>query len=77
MHILDCARETLVLLGIIILQTNLDLHRLQEVPLLLGRVLEDAIDALVKSVPGYLGPAIRRKTFSALELKCRGYCSLN
>ncbi len=33
-HILDGAGETLVLLGIVVLQTDLEVHSLQELPLL-------------------------------------------
>jgi hypothetical protein len=33
-HILDGAGETLVLLGIVVLQTDLEVHSLQKLPLL-------------------------------------------
>lgn len=60
-NILDSARETLVLLWIIILQTNLQLYCLQEFPFLILRVLEHGIYTLVKSVTWDLRSAIRMK----------------
>lgn len=47
-NILDGAAETLVLLGIVVLESNLELHRLEEVALLLGRGLQQLVDALVE-----------------------------
>ena len=47
---LDGARETLVTLGVIVLQTNLQLNGLEEVTLLLvERVVEQLIDILAHS----------------------------
>lgn len=55
-NILDGAWETLVLLWVIIFQTDLEFHRLQEVPLLLLWACDDTVDALVKSVARYFWP---------------------
>ena len=56
-HLLDGARETLVLLGIIVLQRNLQFHRLGELPLLLIGVREQGVDRLKQSVPRHLATA--------------------
>lgn len=55
-NVLDGARETLVLLGVIVLQTNLDFHCLKEVAfLVLGR-LEHGIDALIECITRHFRP---------------------
>lgn len=48
LNILDGAAETLVLLGIIVLESNLELNRLEKVALLLFRGLQQLVDALVE-----------------------------
>ena len=53
MDILDGAGETLVLLGVVVLQADLEVHRLHELPLLLGATLEYGLDALIKLVTGH------------------------
>lgn len=55
-YVLDRSAETFVLLGVVVLETDLNLHRFQEVPLLVLRLLEDRIYTLVKSVPRHLRP---------------------
>ena len=50
MDILDGAGETLVLLGVVVLEANLEVHRLHELPLLLGAALKHVLDALVELV---------------------------
>lgn len=57
-NILDGAAETLVLLGIIILQTDLNFHCFQEVSLLFLGVIQHSINALVESVSGHFWPKI-------------------
>lgn len=52
-NILDGAAETFVLLGIIILQTDLNFHCFQEVSLLFFGIIYHSIDALVESVSGH------------------------
>merc|ERR1719158_2215201 len=48
---LDGARETLVLLGIVVLEADLEVHSLHEVPLLgLKRVLQELRDGVLKGV---------------------------
>ena len=54
MDILDGAGETLVLLGVVVLEADLEVHRLHELPLLLGAALEHILDALVELVTGNL-----------------------
>lgn len=49
-HSLDGAAETLVLLGIVVLEADLEFHGLEEVALLLLRLGEQFIDALVENV---------------------------
>ena len=53
MDILDGAGETLVLLGVVVLQADLEVHRLHELPLLLGATLENGLDALIELVTGH------------------------
>lgn len=55
-NVLDGAWETLVLLGVIVLQTNLDLDSLQKVTFFVLRWLEDCIHTLVERVTRYLRP---------------------
>ena len=50
-NILDGSRETLVLLGIIVLQTDLEFHGLAELPLLGLCRRQHGINTLVQSVP--------------------------
>ena len=50
MIILDGARETLVLLGIIVLQDDLEFHRLLELPLFLLTVLEHIGNGVVQQI---------------------------
>ena len=54
MDILDGAGETLVLLGVVVLEANLEVHRFNELPLLLGAALEHVLDALVELVTRHL-----------------------
>lgn len=61
-NVLHGARETLVLLGIVVLQTDLDFDGLGEVPLFrLGGMLEDGAHTFVECVPRNLGPARRQE----------------
>merc|ERR1719357_706071 len=46
--------ETLVLLGVVVLQTNLEVNSLEELPLLLLGGREDGIDALIECLLGHL-----------------------
>ena len=50
MIILDGARETLVLLGIIVLQDDLEFNSLQKLPLLVLAGLEHIADGLVQQL---------------------------
>lgn len=52
-NLLDGARETFVFLRIIILQSNLKLHRLCKFPLLFLRFFQDCVDGLVQVVSWY------------------------
>jgi len=45
---LDGARETLVLLGIVILKTNLEFNGFQEIPLLIDRLGQKCVHSLIK-----------------------------
>lgn len=47
-NILDGAAETLVLLWIVVLESDLEFHRLEKVALLVGRALQQLVDALVQ-----------------------------
>merc|ERR1719495_748701 len=51
---LDCSGESLVLLGIVVLEADLKVHSLSELPLLLLAVLEHGGHGLVQSVTGDL-----------------------
>merc|ERR1719180_48272 len=51
---LDSARETLVLLGVVVLQANLEVHSLLELPWLVLGSLENILDTLKKSLLGDL-----------------------
>ena len=53
-NILDGSGETLVLLGIVVLEADLEVNSLGELPLLVLAVLEDSVDTLIKSVTGDL-----------------------
>ncbi len=54
-NVLDSAGETLVLLGVVVLQADLQVHRLGELPDLgLLGVLEHLIDALIELLLGHL-----------------------
>jgi hypothetical protein len=55
----DRAVETLVLLGIVLLQANLKLDRLGELAGLLLRLLEDEGDAIAQGIGGELAASIR------------------
>lgn len=55
-HILDRAGETLVLLGIVVLESDLEFHGLQEAALLRLGALQDGIHRLVQSITGHLRP---------------------
>lgn len=59
-HSLDSAAETLVLLGIVVLEADLELHGLEEVALLLLRLGEQLIDALVENVLRNFRPKIEK-----------------
>merc|ERR1719492_556775 len=52
---LDSARETLVLLGVVVLQTDLEIHSLLELPRLVLGCLEHGMDRLIKSLFRDLG----------------------
>lgn len=58
-HLLHGATETLVLLGVIVLQANLELHCLPEAPLLGFRALEHGIYALVQCITVHLAVKIK------------------
>jgi len=51
---LDSAAETLVARGIVVLETNLELHSLSELAVVLLGVVENALNRLAKSVTGEL-----------------------
>ena len=53
-NILDGSGETLVLLWIVVLEADLEVNSLGELPLLVLAVLEDSVDTLIKSVTGDL-----------------------
>ena len=57
--LLDGARETLVLLGIVILKTNLEFNGFQEIPLLIDRLGQKCVHSLIKSITRYFGPVIK------------------
>ena len=61
MILLDSARETLVLLGIVVLEADLEFHSLVELALLLGRLGQNSVDSFVKSVTRNLGPVDANK----------------
>ena len=44
LNVLDSSRETLVPLGIVVLQSDLEFESLNEIPLLLLGILEDFLD---------------------------------
>lgn len=52
--LLHSATETLILLGVIVLEADLELDRLAEVALLVLGALQHAVDALVQGVPRHL-----------------------
>lgn len=52
----DGAGETLVLLGIVVLQTDLQVHGLHELAGFVLGALEDMVDSLVESIPSNLRP---------------------
>ena len=58
----DGTAETLVLLGIIVLQGDLQLYRLGELSLLLLRASDDSLHALIERVPSDLTAGVVRKT---------------
>ena len=53
-NILDGSGETLVLLWIVVLEADLEVNSLGELPLLVLAVLEDSVDTLIQSVTGDL-----------------------
>ena len=57
---LDAAGETLVLLGIVVLEADLELDSLSELLLVLLGVLEEAVDGLKENFAGNLA-ALRKK----------------
>lgn len=57
-NILDGAGETLVLLGIIVLKTNLDFNSLQKVTFLVFRSLDYSVNTLIECITRYFGPEI-------------------
>lgn len=59
-NVLDSARETLILLGVIVLQTDLDFHCLQETALLVLGCLEYGIDALIERITRYFRPKMTK-----------------
>ena len=50
----DGTRETLLFVGVVVLETDLELNGLKEVALLLSRSLDDVSDSLVEDVSGDL-----------------------
>jgi hypothetical protein len=60
-HSLDGAAETLVLLRIVVLKSNLELDGLEEVAFFLLRLGQQFVDALVEDVFRYLRPEIIEK----------------
>lgn len=62
-NVLNSAGETLVLLGIIILQANLEFHRFQEAALLGERMLQNTTDALKERVTGHFRPVIGNEVY--------------
>ena len=59
-YVLDGARETLVLLGIVVLQADLQIDCLQELPWFGLGVVQHLLDALVEGILRYFGPKIER-----------------
>ena len=53
-YLLDGSTETFVLLGVIILQTNLQINALQELPLFLGWTFQNCRDAFGQNFSGNL-----------------------
>ena len=68
---LDAAAETLVLHGIVVLESNLELDGLNELPLLLLGVLKESIDGLKQDIAGNF--AAKRKFFFVFkfQITCR------
>ena len=64
--LLDGARETLVLLGIVVLKTNLKLDSFQEISFLVSRLLQDGANGLKKGITRYFGPEIQRKELDGI-----------
>lgn len=58
MNLLDGTGETFVLLWIVILQTNLNFHSLQEVPFVGFGFSDDGIYTLIKCITRHLRPKI-------------------
>ena len=52
--LLHSSGETLILLGIIVLEVDLKLHSLKELSLFLLGALLDLLDGLVEQIPGHL-----------------------
>lgn len=55
-YVLDCSAETLVFLWVIVLQTDLDFHSLQEIPFLFFGIVQYRVDAFVQRVTGHFRP---------------------
>ena len=53
MVLLDGSRETLVLLGIVVLQSNLQFHSFLELALLVLTVLQNGSNSLDQGILGY------------------------
>jgi len=64
---LDAAGETLVLLGIVVLEADLELDSLSELLLVLLGVLEEAVDGLKENFAGNLA-ALRKKEIKKFKL---------
>ena len=56
-NILDGAGETLVLLGVVVLEADLEVHGLHELPLLVRAGLQHILDTLIESVTRNLAHA--------------------
>lgn len=50
LNVLDGSAETLVLLWIVVLETDLEFNAFQEVAFLVGRTLQQFVDAFVENV---------------------------
>lgn len=69
-NVLDSARETLVLLGIVVLKTDLEFNGFQEATLLLQRALQQSADALKERVTGNFRSVISDKFANIINCRC-------